>query len=53
MSFIEGYHFTAPVVPEDRLTLFCRIASEYPEDLRIGPDYICTNALMYPLIYAK
>ena len=53
MSFIEGYRFTAPVAPEDRLTLFCRIASEYPEDLRIGPDYICTNALMYPLIYAK
>lgn len=53
MSFIEGYHFTAPVPPEDRLTLFCRIASEYPEDLRIGPELAESATYCYPLIYAR
>ncbi len=53
MSFIEGYHFTAPVVPEDRLTLFCRIASEFPEDLRIGPELAESATYCYPLIYAR
>jgi hypothetical protein len=53
MSFIEGYRFTAPVAPEDRLTLFCRIASEYPEDLRIGPEMAESATYCYPLIYAK
>ena len=53
MSFIEGYRFTAPVAPEDRLTLFCRIASEYPEDLRIGPEIAESATYCYPLIYAR
>ena len=53
MSFIGAYSFNGPVSEEDRLTLFCRIASEYPEDLRIGPDYVQTSSCCYPLIYAK
>lgn len=53
MSFIEGYRFAAPVAPEDRLTLFCRIASEYPEDLRIGPELAESASYCYPLIYAR
>ena len=53
MSFIEGYRFAAPVAPEDRLTLFCRIASEYPEDLRIGPELAELATYCYPLIYAQ
>ena len=53
MSFIDGYRFTAPVAPEDRLTLFCRIASEYPEDLRIGPEYYQRTNYCYPLIYPR
>ena len=53
MSFLEGCRFTAPVAPEDRLTLFCRIASEYPEDLRIGPERAESANYCYPLIYPK
>jgi hypothetical protein len=53
MNFIEGYRFSAAVAPEDRLTLFCRIASEYLEDLRIGPSVAESANYSYPLIYAR
>ena len=53
MTFLEGYSFATPIDPEDRLTLFCRIASEYPEDLRIGPEYHQTETYSYPMIYAR
>jgi len=53
MSFIEGYRFSAAVAPENRLNLFCRIASEYPEDLRIGPELAESANYCYPLIYAR
>lgn len=53
MTFVRSYRFREPVPEEDRLTLFCRIASEYPEDLRIGPAYHETTTCRYPLIYAK
>ena len=36
---------------EDRLTLFCRIAAEFTEDLRFSGEYLETNQYTYPLIY--
>lgn len=53
MSFLSGYGFSRPVTEEERLTLFCRIASEFPEDLRIGPDLAESANYCYPLIYAR
>ena len=53
MSFLSGYGFFRPVTEEERLTLFCRIASEFPEDLRIGPEVTESANYCYPLIYAK
>ena len=53
MTFLSGYGFSRPVTEEERLTLFCRIASEFPEDLRIGPDLAESANYCYPLIYAR
>ena len=53
MTFLSGYGFSRPVTEEERLTLFCRIASEFPEDLRIGPEVAESVTYSYPLIYAK
>ena len=53
MTFLSGYGFSRPMTEEERLTLFCRIASEFPEDLRIGPDLAESVTYCYPLIYAR
>ena len=53
MTFLSGYGFSRPVTEEERLTLFCRIASEFPEDLRIGPEVVESANYCYPLIYAR
>ena len=51
MSFLQER--ASSLAEEDRLTLFCRIASEFPEDLRIGPEEAVSASYCYPLIYAK
>ena len=53
MSFIGSYHFSEPMSPEDTLTLFCRLAVEFDEDVRITGDYREAGGFLYPLIYPR
>lgn len=51
MSFLQER--ASSLAEKERLTLFCRIASEFPEDLRIGPEEAESATYCYPLIYAR
>lgn len=53
MSFITRYPFQEPASEEGLLTLFCRIASEFADELRISDQYSETPTHTYPLIYPK
>ena len=53
MTFIDCYHFSEPMTPEDTLTLFCRLAVEFDEDFRITGEYREAGGFLYPLIYPR
>lgn len=53
MRFIDSYRFSEPLSEEARLTLFCRIAAEFADELRISGQYRETARYAYPIIYPR
>ena len=53
MRFIDSYRFSEPLSEEARLTLFCRIAAEFADELRISGRYRETARYAYPIIYPR
>ena len=53
MRFIDSYRFRETLSEESRLTLFCRIAAEFSDELRISDQYQETTRYAYPLIYPR
>ncbi len=47
----SGYH--KPMDDEDKLVLFCQIATQYLDELHISEDYRQSTGIEYPLIYPK
>lgn len=49
--FIMNYNFQKPVDLEQRLVLFCQIASQFLDELVVTDNYQLDNDIEYPLIY--
>lgn len=52
-AFVMNYRYRVEVIPEQRLVLFCQLASQYDEELTFSERYETTNGIEYPLIYPK
>lgn len=52
-SFIMKYHYQKEMLMEDKLVLFCQLASQYVEDLQFTGHYETLFNVEYPVIYAK
>ncbi|MGM9792144.1 MAG: hypothetical protein ACI3Y4_07040 [Candidatus Cryptobacteroides sp.] len=50
-AFICNYNFSAPVDREQKLVLFCQIASQFQSELNITDEYHCDLDIEYPIIY--
>lgn len=55
-SFIRDYNYRnagSDIVPdlEQKLVLFCQIASQYLDELKISDEYILDGDIEYPLVY--
>ena len=50
-AFISNYNFSAPVDREQKLVLFCQIASQFQSELNITDEYHCDLDIEYPIIY--
>lgn len=52
-DFIINYNFGKTVDFNERVTIFCQIASQYELDLKINADFKTTNGVEFALIYPK
>lgn len=50
-DFLQHYNYHKPMEQEDKLVLFCQIASQYLPELRISNELASDNDIEYPLIY--
>lgn len=50
-AFISNYNFSAPVDREQKLVLFCQIASQFQSELNITDEYHCDLDIEYPIIF--
>ena len=50
-SFIINYKFSIAVDREQRLVLFCQIASQFQSELNITDEYHSDADIEYPMIY--
>ncbi len=52
--FVMSYSaYRKPMTDEEKLVLFCQIATQYLDELSISDDYRCYQNIEYPLIYPK
>lgn len=52
-NFIINYEFGKKMNFEDKVTIFCQIASQFEQDLRFEDSYQVNNGIEYCLIYPK
>lgn len=53
-NFVMSYSgYIKPMNDEEKLVLFCQIASQYFDELKIEPEYRQYQTIEYPLIYPK
>lgn len=52
-NFIQNYDFYRAVDFDERVTLFCQMASQFEHELRFEEAYQTSNGIEYCLIYAK
>lgn len=52
-QFLINYDFLTPMSFEDRVTIYCQMASQYEQDFKITDEFAEENAIEYALIYPK
>lgn len=52
-QFLINYDFLTPMSFEDRVTIYCQMASQYELDFKITDEFAEENAIEYALIYPK
>jgi hypothetical protein len=52
-NFIMSYDFLKDVSFEERVTIFCQIASQYEDEFEFEPKFEISNGIEYTLIYPK
>ncbi|TXD53542.1 MULTISPECIES: hypothetical protein [unclassified Polaribacter] len=52
-NFIINYHFGKNVTFNERVTIFCQMASQYELEFKIKTDFQISNGVEYALIYPK
>lgn len=50
--FVFAYHYNKEMTREDKLVLFCQIASQYASQLRFTPGSGTDGNITFPIIYA-
>lgn len=50
-AFIQHYNYHKVLDREERLVLFCQVASQYLSELRVSSEFAVDNDIEYPLIY--
>jgi len=52
-QFVLKYDFLTPISFEDRVTIYCQMASQYEQDLEITDNFAVEDTIEYALIYPK
>jgi len=52
-NFVMNYDFLKEVSFDERVTLFCQIASQYEQEFKFEQEYETHNSIEYALVYPK
>jgi len=52
-QFLLNYDFLTPMSFDDRVTVYCQIASQYEQDFEITDEFAVEDTIEYALIYPK